>query len=107
MKMSEGETITPEQETVEGAEEVKEEAQAQPEPLTPEEPAEEVAEDKPDEPFGSVIVKKKVRSYIKSQGMNVGAGFYSALNDEVTELIDKAIRRTKEFKYSTVTARSL
>ncbi|MHA1302371.1 MAG: DUF1931 domain-containing protein [Candidatus Heimdallarchaeaceae archaeon] len=55
-----------------------------------------------------LIVKSKIREYIKSLGdYNVAGDFLEALNDEVKSIIDKAAERTAANKRKTLSARDV
>ncbi|MCB1164832.1 MAG: hypothetical protein KDK37_01885 [Leptospiraceae bacterium] len=49
-----------------------------------------------------LVVASKTRAYIKSQGCMVSADAVEELNKKVYELIDQAVKRTKDNKRSTL-----
>ncbi len=55
-----------------------------------------------------LIVKSKIREYIKSLGeFNVAGDFIEALDEKVKELINKAAERTAANKRKTLSARDV
>lgn len=57
----------------------------------------------------SLIVKSKVREYLKEKGMQTGSGVVDGdtLNDRIREILDRAIKRTKANKRKTVQAKDI
>lgn len=49
-----------------------------------------------------LVVASKTRAYIKSQGCMVSADAVEELNKKVYDLIDQAVKRTKDNKRSTL-----
>ena len=43
----------------------------------------------------SLIVKSKIKEYIKGKDCNTSSGLYDALSEEVKKALDKAIDRAK------------
>jgi len=52
----------------------------------------------------TLIVASKTKAYIKSQGCIVSSDALDALNERIYELLDNAIKRTKDNKRSTLRA---
>jgi len=49
-----------------------------------------------------LVVASKTKAYIKSQGCIVSGDAVDALNDKIYEMLDAAIKRTKENKRTTL-----
>jgi histone H3/H4 len=54
-----------------------------------------------------LLVGSKVKNYIKSKGLMSSADVLDALNEEVHELLDKAVERAKENGRKTTQARDV
>ncbi len=52
----------------------------------------------------TLIVASKTKAFIKSQGCMVSADALDELNNKIYELIENAVKRTKENKRSTLRA---
>ena len=55
----------------------------------------------------SLVVTSKTKAYIKEKGCMVGGDVLDALNDKVRELLDKAVKRAKDNKRSTLRSQDL
>ena len=55
--------------------------------------------------MADMLVKSKVKEYIKNQGMNTGSDALEALDNEVEALVKKAVQRAKDSGQKTVMAR--
>ncbi|NPD88799.1 MAG: hypothetical protein HGN29_08735 [Asgard group archaeon] len=63
---------------------------------------------KKDLPTDMLIVKSKVKEYVKTLGdYNVSSEFYEVFNHKVAEMIRKAAKRTKHNNRKTVAARDV
>jgi hypothetical protein len=55
----------------------------------------------------ALIVASKTKAYIKSQGCMVSGDAIDALNVKIYEMLDQAVKRTKENKRTTLRSHDL